>query len=207
MPPMTPGMKALNRLTKWRNVFVGWQLGTREKGDPEGDAVRDHREQSIILRAEVTALTGLRCKEVEVESAKMVDDTVDLWVDRLQGFVARLQAEVKSRMQRTGRNSSVVFADFEEAIERAKDEVTALDWDTPARIDQALAKGAEEERERLLGDLGIAELYAHLPDLPMDEGDDGPSDELAAAIRAALTATYTALDRDTPTPSEPEEDK
>lgn len=59
MPPMTPGMKALNRLAKWRNIFVGWQLGTREKGDPEGDAVRDHREQSIILRAEVTALTGL----------------------------------------------------------------------------------------------------------------------------------------------------
>lgn len=55
----TPGMKALNRLAKWRNVFVGWQLGTRPKGDPEGDAVRDHREQSIILRAEMTALTGL----------------------------------------------------------------------------------------------------------------------------------------------------
>lgn len=59
MPPMTPGMKALNRLTKWRNVFVGWQLGTREKGDPEGDAVRDHRELSMILRVEVTALTRL----------------------------------------------------------------------------------------------------------------------------------------------------
>lgn len=59
MPPMTAGMKALNRLTKWRSVFVGWQLGTREKGDPEGDAVSDHRELSMMLRVEVTALARL----------------------------------------------------------------------------------------------------------------------------------------------------
>lgn len=56
---MTPGMRALNRLTKWRTFFTGWQLGTREKGDPEGDAVRDHREVTIILRCEVSALAGL----------------------------------------------------------------------------------------------------------------------------------------------------
>lgn len=49
----------LNRLGKWRTVLAGWQLGTRAKGDPEGDAVRDHREATLILRAEVNALTGL----------------------------------------------------------------------------------------------------------------------------------------------------
>lgn len=49
----------LNRLTKWRGWFAGWQLGTRPKGDPESDAVRDHREATILLRAELTALTGL----------------------------------------------------------------------------------------------------------------------------------------------------
>lgn len=48
--------KALNRLAKWRTVFAGWQLGTRAKGDPESDAVRDHRELSIMLRAENNAL-------------------------------------------------------------------------------------------------------------------------------------------------------
>jgi hypothetical protein len=52
-------MRALNVLTKWRVLFTGWQLGTRPKGDPEGDAVRDHRELTILLRAEVTALTAL----------------------------------------------------------------------------------------------------------------------------------------------------
>jgi hypothetical protein len=51
--------RALNIVAKWRVLFTGWQLGTRPKGDPEGDAVRDQRELTILLRVEVTALTGL----------------------------------------------------------------------------------------------------------------------------------------------------
>jgi hypothetical protein len=55
-----PGfMAALNRLAKWRGHFAGWQLGTRPKGDPECDAVRDHREVTILLRAEQSAMAGL----------------------------------------------------------------------------------------------------------------------------------------------------
>lgn len=50
---------ALNRLAKWRALFTSWQLGTRPAGDPECDAVRDHRELTILLRAEVSALTCL----------------------------------------------------------------------------------------------------------------------------------------------------
>ncbi len=50
---------AVNRLAKWRTVFAGWQLGTRPKGDPECDAVRDHREATIMLRVEVSALVAL----------------------------------------------------------------------------------------------------------------------------------------------------
>lgn len=56
---MSDAMRALNRLAKWRTLFAGWQLGTRLKGDPESDAVRDHREATILLRAEVSALVGL----------------------------------------------------------------------------------------------------------------------------------------------------
>lgn len=48
-----------NKLAKWRMVFTGWQLGTRAKGDPESDAIRDHREATILLRAEVSALTKI----------------------------------------------------------------------------------------------------------------------------------------------------
>jgi hypothetical protein len=50
---------ALNRLTKWRNVFAGWQLGTRAKDDPECQAVKDHREVTMLLRAEQSAFTKL----------------------------------------------------------------------------------------------------------------------------------------------------
>jgi hypothetical protein len=49
----------IERLGKWRTVFAGWQLGTRPKGDPESDAVRDHRELSMALRAEMNAMTVL----------------------------------------------------------------------------------------------------------------------------------------------------
>lgn len=55
---------ALQRLTKWRTIFAGWQLGTRAKGDPECDAVRDHRELSILLRAELSAQTATLCRLV-----------------------------------------------------------------------------------------------------------------------------------------------
>jgi hypothetical protein len=53
----------IERLGKWRTVFAGWQLGTRAKGDPEGDAVRDHRELSMGLRAGENALTALLIKK------------------------------------------------------------------------------------------------------------------------------------------------
>jgi hypothetical protein len=57
--PVSGDMPNLQRLAKWRTIFTGWQLGTRPKGDPESDAVRDHREATLILRAEASALTSL----------------------------------------------------------------------------------------------------------------------------------------------------
>lgn len=51
--------KALDRVVKWRTLFAGWQLGTRPKGDPECDAVRDHRELSILLRVESSAVAAI----------------------------------------------------------------------------------------------------------------------------------------------------
>lgn len=51
--------RAINKLAKWRSVFAGWQLGTRSRADGETRAVKDHREVTMLLRAEVNALTGL----------------------------------------------------------------------------------------------------------------------------------------------------
>ncbi len=64
-------------------VFTGWQLGTKAKGDPEGDALRDHREATILLRAEVNTFTKILvskgvCTEDEfrqalIEEAQQLD--------------------------------------------------------------------------------------------------------------------------------------
>jgi hypothetical protein len=68
----------MNRLGKWRVLFSGWQLGTRPKGDPECDAVRDFQEARLIQRAELTAITSLLlskgvCTEDELREA-MADE-------------------------------------------------------------------------------------------------------------------------------------
>ena len=77
---------ALNRLAKWRTLLAGWQLGTRPKGDPEGDAVRDHREATLIHRAELTALTGLLIRKgvfTEEEFSAEVETEADLLSESL----------------------------------------------------------------------------------------------------------------------------
>jgi len=52
-------LAALEKLAKWRKFFASWQLGTRMNDDGASRAVRDHREVTILMRAELTALTGL----------------------------------------------------------------------------------------------------------------------------------------------------
>jgi hypothetical protein len=51
--------QTLNRLAKWRSVLAGWQLGTRADTDAECQAVRDHREVTLMLRVEVNTLLSL----------------------------------------------------------------------------------------------------------------------------------------------------
>lgn len=52
-------MDPLNALCKWRRVFMNWQLGNKPKGDHEADAVVDHREATMLCRAELNAMTAL----------------------------------------------------------------------------------------------------------------------------------------------------
>jgi hypothetical protein len=71
-------MRGLERLAKWRGFLAGWQLGTRPDTDPECQAVRDHREATLVLRAELTAMTGL---------------LLDRGVFTVDDFLARLDVE------------------------------------------------------------------------------------------------------------------
>jgi len=50
---------ALEKLCKWRKFFASWQLGARPADDGEYKAVTDQRELCILMRAQLSALTGL----------------------------------------------------------------------------------------------------------------------------------------------------
>lgn len=52
-------LAALEKLAKWRKFFASWQLGTVPASDGRYRAVASHRELSILLRAELSALEGL----------------------------------------------------------------------------------------------------------------------------------------------------
>lgn len=89
-------LEALNRVCKWRVLLTGWQLGTRAKGDPEGDAVRDHREVTILLRVETSALIGLLLRkgvitqeEWESSLAMEADMLSDAFAAKFPGVTAR----------------------------------------------------------------------------------------------------------------------
>lgn len=78
----------LERLAKWRVLLTGWQLGTRPKGDPEGDAVRNHREATLVLRAEVSAFSSLLIAKGVFTAAEM-NDQVELEARRLCEALSR----------------------------------------------------------------------------------------------------------------------
>jgi len=79
---------ALQRLTKWRTVFAGWQLGTRAKGDAESDAVRDHREVTILMRNELNALASLLIQK-GVMTAEEYQRRLDSEADHLSAQYAK----------------------------------------------------------------------------------------------------------------------
>jgi len=81
-------MDKLNRLAKWRSVFAAWQLGTRADTDPECQAVRDHREATILLRAETSALVGLLTAKGVFTAAEFAAQ-LDAEADALSAMYAR----------------------------------------------------------------------------------------------------------------------
>lgn len=103
---------ALNKLAKWRTVFAGWQLGTRPKGDPESDAVRDHRELSILLRAEMTALVTL------LVAKKII--TREDWAMELEAEARQLDSDYERRFPGFKTSQDGVEMDVKVAMETTK---------------------------------------------------------------------------------------
>lgn len=72
-----PRINWIERLGKWRMIFAGWQLGTRAKGDPEGDAVRDHREVTMLMRAELSAVSALMIRKGIYTADEFMDQMLE----------------------------------------------------------------------------------------------------------------------------------
>ncbi len=92
---MSDPTSSLNRLAKWRMLFAGWQLGTRTKSDPEAEAVRDHREATLLLRAEVTAISALLIangvftpEDLQGQVGREAEELMTLLERRFPGVVA-----------------------------------------------------------------------------------------------------------------------
>jgi hypothetical protein len=84
-------MDMLNKLTKWRRFFAAWQLGTRAENDGEFRAVADHREVTILNRAELNAFLGLLVEK------KII--TVREWEDAVEKEAEALNADYERRFR------------------------------------------------------------------------------------------------------------
>ncbi len=104
--------RASQRLAKWRSVFAGWQLGTRDEDDPECLAVRDHRETTILLRAELNAVIGLLVKKSVITGSE--------WLDALAAECELLNKDFESRFPGIHTTEYGVVFDMPEAAETMK---------------------------------------------------------------------------------------
>lgn len=55
----TAVMKSMERLCKWRVILASWQCGMNNHDSPEFKAVEDHRELTLLMRAELNAIVRL----------------------------------------------------------------------------------------------------------------------------------------------------
>ncbi len=54
---------AVQRLAKWRNVLIGWMMGSMPKTAPGYQAHKDRAEAQLMHRVEINALTALLIKK------------------------------------------------------------------------------------------------------------------------------------------------
>ncbi len=102
----------LEKLAKWRAVFAGWQLGTRSDQDPECRAVRDHREATLMLRAEANALLGLLVGKGLLTEAE--------WAEALAREARQLDSDLERRFPGFRTTSSGLVIDPAKAAETTR---------------------------------------------------------------------------------------
>lgn len=104
--------RALNILAKWRKLLAGWQLGTRPDTDPVAAAVRDHREATLLLRADVNALTHLLIRKGVIAEGE--------WLAALETEALQLSEDFARRFPGITAHEHGLQMKFPEAAETMK---------------------------------------------------------------------------------------
>lgn len=104
--------RALSILSKWTTVYAGWQVGTRSKSDPVAAAVRDHREVSLFLRAEQSALIGLLIEKGVI--------TTEEWLVALEREASQLSEDLEQRFPGFKATETGLNMDVQKARETTK---------------------------------------------------------------------------------------
>jgi hypothetical protein len=116
---------ALNKITKWRSIFAGWQLGSRPLGDPESDAVRDHREVTILERLEISALkqilVGVDFSQEDFNQAlttwsQGTDTSIDNAVQEHRAVTISLRAELSALINLLHQKGIITLEDYQKAL-------------------------------------------------------------------------------------------
>lgn len=104
--------RALNRLAKWRMVFASWQLGTRADTDPVCRAVRDHREATIILRAEMNGIADLLLRKGVI--------TKEEWLAAMEREANQLNADYERQFPGFTATDNGIRMDLSKAVQTMK---------------------------------------------------------------------------------------
>lgn len=80
---------AAERLTKWRRILASWQVGTRPENDGEFRAIKDHREITLLMRAELNALVGLMLEKNNITEME--------WLERLIAEYALMERDLETK--------------------------------------------------------------------------------------------------------------
>lgn len=116
---------ALNKATKWKSILTGWQVGSRPLGDPESDAVRDHREITILERLEISALkqilVGVEFSQEEFNQALTIwsqgtDTSKDGAVQEHRAVTISLRVEISALIQVLFQKGILTLEDYQKAL-------------------------------------------------------------------------------------------
>jgi hypothetical protein len=87
--PVAYWWQVANRVAKWRKILASWQVGTRPESDGETRAIKDHREITLLMRAELNAVVWFLQHKLGISEYE--------WVTRLTEELEHLDNQMEKK--------------------------------------------------------------------------------------------------------------